>query len=116
MTSNNLEAIELVKEHRLNYRLASPEWIALEEVIELLQADEVKDNPVCYLCKQTLETGERRIEDEQYGIRHQFGCPTPPKPTKETKLGAFKEELMARKSYFDITDLVELIDILEEEY
>ena len=95
MTSNNLEAIELIKnrildsgvlrEHDRKFSTIPQDYNQIltadalaQYIVPLLQADE--------------------------------------KPTKETKLGAFKEELMARKSYFDITDLVELIDILEEKY
>jgi len=113
MTSNNLEAIELLKSsiERLqeqgfsNYGNTVSE---LNEAIELLQAGEVEEEHcICQECKP----GYTLRKDMEYSI-------TPPVSTKETK----QSKLMKLK--YRVTPevnilasvVLDLIDLLEEEY
>lgn len=106
MTSNNLEAIELLKTcvERLQEQGFSKYGNTvseLNEAIDLLQADEAQDKPTCHCTSIT---------------KHSNYEPCPPKPTKETKLRELKKSIL-----YGATEpgggLMELISILlEEEY
>jgi len=102
MTSNNLEAIELLKTcaERLQDQGFSSHGNTVSELnkaIELLQADEVQNTPSLRCCE---------IDDD--------------KSTKETKLKGLKayfEHNFKTNIEVDANDIVQLIDILlEEEY
>lgn len=108
MTSNNLEAIELLKTcvERLQDQGFSSHGNTVSELnkaIDLLQADE------------DIEVKE---EDKPCNNEYCLNCLTPKKPTKETK----QSKLMKLK--YRVTPevnilasvVLDLIDLLEEEY
>ncbi len=119
MTSNNLEAIELLKTcvERLQDQGFSSDGNTVSELnkaIDLLQADEVKEE-LCLLCKMPFANFDKHVRSDGSKV-HKFECPTPPKPTKETKLRELKKSIL-----YGATEpgggLMELISILlEEEY
>lgn len=110
MTSNNLEAIKLLKE-ALQYDVDifdKDGQYRVKMAIELLQADEVQgisDYRDCRTCQQ---------DSTLCFLLHQAK-----EPTKETKLSNLREKFEVWHAHDllpNFTDLVDLIDALEEEY
>lgn len=106
MTSNNLEAIELLKTcvERLQDQGFSSHGNTVSELnkaIDLLQADEAQDKPTCHCTSIT---------------KHSNYEPCPPKPTKETKLQDLKTRINEGNIKSWRLALNMLIDALEEEY
>lgn len=122
MTSNNLEAVELIIEVQSRL-LSGATWgliKPLDKALKLLQADEdieVKDKPPC-TCHNSKKC-EHCIEE----VNHSYPtCIAHAKPTKETKQDRLGK-LKYRSGIWDSKDPVyldefkQLIDILlEEEY
>lgn len=104
MTSNNLEAIELLKKLKDSIYITTDK--DLDEVIELLQADEdievqtVKATEMFDVSQNTVKEMVKKF----------------PKPTKETKLRELRNNIKY-SDYIYRSDFQKLIEILlEEEY